>query len=240
VKKTLILILPGWDLQAYRYQELKTALGAYSYIVDILNFPEFGAHKFTKEYEMSDYVRLLEKRLSSYRNRHIILFGHSFGGRVSILYASKNPKDLDKLILCGVPGVPSVSNTKRKIGMKLGLLRSCSFFRIYPFSLISLWIKKIVYRFIGVSDYVYLQGKKKKTFQNIIYFDLIPYMKKIRTQTFLLWGESDTVTPVSIAYRMKQFIPSARLEIIPKATHKLPYEDIRSCAKAVHSMIKQV
>lgn len=50
------------------------------------------------------------------------------------------------------------------------------------------------------------------------------HLHRIKSPTFLLWGERDRVFPTEIAHCFKQAIPASRLEVLQGCGHMLPLE----------------
>ncbi len=59
-------------------------------------------------------------------------------------------------------------------------------------------------------------------FRRIVAEDLTPLLPRIKALTLILWGEQDTVTPISYAHELNTSIINSQLSIIPGATHGLP------------------
>ena len=85
-----IILLHGWGQNI----EMMKPLGDHleDYHITILDFPGFGEssepnHSMT----IYDYVEVLEILLDELNIHKPIIMGHSFGGRVAIVYASRNP-----------------------------------------------------------------------------------------------------------------------------------------------------
>ena len=68
----------------------------------ILDLPGFGKSEEPKtEWSLEDYVEMIHSLLDSLNIKNPSLVGHSFGGKLSIIYASKY--DVDKLVLLASP-----------------------------------------------------------------------------------------------------------------------------------------
>ena len=59
----------------------------------------------------------------------------------------------------------------------------------------------------------------KKTFQNIVSEDLTTYLKNIKSNTLLLWGEKDTSTPLTDGITMNKNILKSKLYIFKNIGH---------------------
>ena len=72
------------------------------YDVIILDLPGFGQSEEPKEaWHLNDFVQMIYELLKSLNISNPILIGHSFGGKIALLYASAHPTK--KLILFGSP-----------------------------------------------------------------------------------------------------------------------------------------
>ena len=72
--------------------------------ITIIDLPGFGlSEEPDYPYSVSDYADFVHDLLAELNISKPVLIGHSFGGRISIVYASKY--DVDKLVLFGSPCV---------------------------------------------------------------------------------------------------------------------------------------
>ena len=215
--KQKIVILHGWGAESASFTEVKKLLEKEGYAVDVPDLPGFGSAPLLKNpMTFDDYIGFVTDRVLKEK---VILIGHSFGGRIAIAYAARNPLAVSKLILTGASGVPHPLLLKQQLvtyvakGGKI-LLKAPVFSSI---------MRKLVYLWIGEWDY-YLAGKLKETFKNVYRVDVRPFLSKISCSTLLIWGEHDFVTPVSDGEYMKKTIRGATMLVIKGAGHKLPYQ----------------
>jgi hypothetical protein len=59
----------------------------------------------------------------------------------------------------------------------------------------------------------------KKTFQNIVNEDLTEYLKDIRANTLIIWGNEDTDTPLKDGIKMNKLISNSELIILKDTNH---------------------
>ena len=160
---------------------------------------------------IEDYTRCLEEFTSRLSITNPILLGHSFGGRVSILYGSRNA--VKKIILVDAAGI----KPRRTLNY---------YIKVYPYK----WAKKLMpilmgrqtaqryldrYRQkVGSSDYKNLSGTMRGTFIKVVNEDLKKFMPSIQAPTLLIWGELDTATPVKDAKIMNKLIPDSGLVVL--------------------------
>lgn len=223
--KLPIIILHGWGSSAVAWEKTKKLLENAGYSVLVPDLPGFGKEPPPKiPWTVSDYVEWVLDKFAQLDK--FILIGHSFGGRIAIKLAAKYPQKVEKLVLTGAAGIRFIS-LKERIKITLFLLGSKIFnflFYLPPFNLLKALIRKISYYLLGAKDYVGLRnGTVKGTFKKVINEDLIDILEKINIPTYLLWGKDDLMIPSKHAYIMAKKIPGAKLEIIEKVGHRLPY-----------------
>lgn len=96
-------------------------------------------------------------------------------------------------------------------------------------------LRKRMYSFIG-SDHLNT-GKLKETFLKIISEDISASAKKITTPTLLIWGESDTETPLSDGKKLAGLIADCKLKVISDAGHFVHKENSQEVAKLVQEFL---
>lgn len=165
---------------------------------------------------VEDYTQLIEKLIKMLGLERPSLIGHSFGGRIAILFSSRN--DTDKVLLVDSAGV------KPKRGL--------SYYRkIYTFKatkhLVNLIFGKkkgeeILDRMRakkGSADYRNSSPRMRAIMSRCVNEDLKGVMPSIKAPTLLIWGEDDRATPLSDAETMKRLIPDAGLVSFPGCGH---------------------
>src|ERR1700761_3444849 len=98
-----VVLLHGWgsNLQAFTrvQQNLETEFHVFA-----IDLPGFGKSEEPKEvWGVEDYTQFIEEFCRIKNISNPILAGHSYGGRVSILFSSRNP--VLKLILIDSAGI---------------------------------------------------------------------------------------------------------------------------------------
>jgi pimeloyl-ACP methyl ester carboxylesterase len=211
-----LILMHGWGCNASTVASIeKTA--AQTHRVFNIDFPGFGSStEPTEVWGIEQYTSFIEEfaRLKGIVNP--VLIGHSFGGRVGILYASRQP--VSKLILVDAAGV------KPKRSMKY-------YFRVYSFKTAK-WIAYhtmprakadvIVDRWRakrGSSDYSQSSTMMRSILSRVVNEDLCHVMKDIKAPTLLIWGENDNATPLADAKKMEKLIPGAALVSFPGCGH---------------------
>ena len=144
------------------------------------------------------------------------LMGHSFGGRVSIVYASRN--EVSRVVLVDAAGI------KPKRPFKY-------YWKVYTFKamkwLCNTFLPKAKAQAIidkrrkgaGSSDYNNASPMMRAILSKVVNEDLKHLMPAIKAPTLLVWGDRDTATPLADAKTMEKAIPNAGLAVIPGTGH---------------------
>lgn len=228
-EKDTIIILHGWGLDRTEYDGLVSLLKEKNYKVFAIDMPGFGEEPLPKKFlTLDDYVEFVNAFLKKSDIRKAMVIGHSFGGRVAIKYAFKYPQLVKKIVLTGVPVIRHVS-LKGKIASKLSALGTG--FNGFSPKLKTLF-RKGLYFFIGEWDY-YNSGKLQTVFKNVIKEDTMQYLKKLKVPIILIWGENDSVTPVSDVDKIKKAVPKVSYSVVSNTTHRLPCQNPSEFVKAM-------
>lgn len=211
-----IILMHGWGCNLTTLQSVeKVALENHKvYNVD---FPGFGESQEPSEvWGVDEYTRLIEQLVMTENIENPILLGHSFGGRVGILYSSRNK--VNKLILVDAAGVKPRHSLKYyfkvytyKLGKKLMPL-------IYGKARAQQRIDAMRAK-RGSSDYNNASPMMRAILSKVVNEDLKDKMPLIKAPTLLIWGENDTATPLRDAKIMERLIPNAGLVSFPGCGH---------------------
>lgn len=165
---------------------------------------------------IEEFTRMIERLAEKENITSPILVGHSFGGRVSILFSSRN--DTRKVILVDAAGV----KPRRKLSY---------YIKVYSFKLGKRWKmltlgKEKALRAIeaerqkrGSADYRNATPVMRAVMSKCVNEDLKAVMPSIKAPTLLIWGENDTATPMRDARIMERLIPGAALVSFPGCGH---------------------
>lgn len=212
-----VVLLHGWGGSSDSFLPVFNYLSS-KFEVYSIDFPGFGRSSLPdKPWGVEDYSNMLLKFFKKLNIEKASLIGHSFGGRVSILFSSTFPEYVDKVVLVDSAGLIP----KRTIKY---------YCRVYRFKLLKsifmLFSKgnsreeklENFYKKYGSKDYRE-SGNMRQTFVKVVNQDLRPYLHKIKAPTLLIWGEHDMDTPVSFGKIMEKEIPDAGLVIFKGAGH---------------------
>ena len=100
-----VLILHGWGGNIQTVMPIFNLLKPY-FRVTAVDLPGFGDSSIPLEpYNSYDYAEIMKQFIDSLDLKEIVLFGHSHGGRISIILASQYPNLIEKLILIDSAGI---------------------------------------------------------------------------------------------------------------------------------------
>ena len=200
-----IVLLHGWGQNIEMMKPLGDNL--LNYRITILDFPGFGNSGVpTNPLTVFDYVEMLEELLKELKVKDPIIMGHSFGGRIAILYASRNKTS--KLVLFGSPCV-----RKNKTTLKEKVLKSLM--KVPVLNKIGESMKK----HIGSEDYRNASPVMRETLVNTVNQDLSEYARRITCPTLLIWGTLDTAAPIEDARELEKLLVDGALIELPGCTH---------------------
>ena len=211
-----IILMHGWGCQASTLDSI-ARIAAEQHTVYNIDFPGFGASpEPTTVWGVEDYTAMLESFVRKLGIVRPILLGHSFGGRVGLLYSSRN--DVEKLILVDAAGVKPLRTLKY-------------YFKVYSFkaakhiSRLLLGKKRAEARSERMrkarasADYAAASPRMRAILSKVVNEDLKHVMPAIKAPTLLIWGENDTATPMRDARIMEKRIPDAGLVSFPGCGH---------------------
>ena len=212
-----IVLMHGWGCNLTTVASIERVALAARYRVLSIDFPGFGKSQEPLDvWGVEEYTTLLEKLLKTEGIDNPVLLGHSFGGRVGILYSSRNP--VSKLVLVDAAGV------KPRRSLKY-------YFKVYTFKF-GKHLSRMIYgkekaekrieamrAKAGSSDYAGASPRMRAILSKVVNEDLKEVMPLIKAPTLLIWGENDTATPLRDARIMERLIPDAGLVSFPGCGH---------------------
>ena len=211
-----VLLLHGWGCTNAIFKDIQAVLST-NYKTYNFDFPGFGASGEPAEvWGVEEYTRMVEAFVKENNIKKPALMGHSFGGRVSIVYASRN--EVSKVVLVDAAGIKPKRPFKyyRKVYTFNFLKWLCNTF--LPKDKAQAIIDKRR-RGAGSSDYNNASPMMRAILSKVVNEDLKHLMPNIKAPTLLFWGDADTATPLSDAKTMEKLIPDAGLVIAHGTGH---------------------
>jgi len=213
-----VVLMHGWGCSRSTLASIEQVVSAIGRPVINIDFPGFGdSTEPPAVWGVDEYTTAFEELMRREAvGPDAVLLGHSFGGRVAILYASRN--DVGKLVLVDAAGVKP--------------RRSLRYYaKVYAFKAQKHLLRLLLGRRraeerldrlrakAGSSDYAAASPRMRAIMSRVVNQDLCGVMSLISAPTLLIWGEADTATPLSDAKTMERLIPGAGLVSFPGAGH---------------------
>lgn len=212
-----VVLLHGWGGCADSFLPVFNYLSQ-RYKVYSIDFPGFGQSSMPdKPWGVDDYKNLLLKFFDALNIDKACIIGHSFGGRVTIMFASQHPERVEKIVLVDSAGLIPKRTLKYYYKVYKFKLFKTIFTALTPGADKEEKLEKF-YEKYGSKDY--RESKNlRQTFVKVVNQDLRGYLPKIKSPTLLIWGENDKDTPVEFGKIMEREIPDAGLIVFKGAGH---------------------
>ena len=220
-----IVFLHGWGQNIEMMKPLADLLSN-EYRIIIIDLPGHGkSDEPLYPWIVVDYKELINELLDNLNIKNPTLVGHSFGGKVSLLYASNY--EVNKLVVLGSPFKANQGkvSTKTKILKGLKKVPGLKYF------------EEFAKKRMGSDDYRNASPIMRKVLVNTVNFDISEEVKKIKCPTLIVWGDLDEAVPLEDAYELEKLIPDAGLVVLNGATHYAYLERINNVANMIKSLL---
>lgn len=222
-----LIFLHGWG---QNIQMMKPLADYYhkEYKIYILDLPGHGSSSEpTFAYTVDDFVDVLRKFITNKKIKNPTLIGHSFGGKVSLLYASKY-NDVDKLIMLAC----SFKKEIEKLSFKTKMLKFAK--KIPGLNKFENFAKK----HIGSADYKNASGVMRDVLVNAVNQDIREDIKKIDADTLLIWGDNDQAVSIESAHELDGLLKNSGLVVFPNCTHYAYLENLGQTVSVIRVFLE--
>lgn len=178
---------------------LNTSFKVYS-----IDLPGFGLSEVGVPPSVEELADIIHEFVVKLDITDPIMLGHSYGGRIAIVYAAKY--QVNKLVLVSSAGLKQKLHFSKRLKIRIyKLFKKCN-----------LPVK------MGSTDYKNADNVKRIMLVKAVNQDLSCFMKQINCETLLLYGTKDNVTPLSEGYKIKTLIKNSYLIELEECGH-FPY-----------------
>ena len=220
-----IVLLHGWGQNIEMMKPIGDRLQE-KYNIIIIDLPRFGDSPEPKRgLDIYDYNKVVEEVLNNLKINNPTMIGHSFGGRISIIYASRN--QVDKVILFGSPCV----RKEKKLSLKVRTLKALK--KVPVLNKLEGFAKK----HIGSRDYRAASPIMRDILVKTVNEDLSMCAKNITAPTLLIWGENDYEVTIDEAKETESLIKDSALIVLPNSTHYAYLENINQVINIINEFI---
>ncbi len=202
-----IVYLHGWGQNIDMMRPLADPFST-DFNILIVDIPGYGLSDEPKTvWTCYDYVECFKELFEQLDIKKPILVGHSFGGKISLLYASKY--DVKKMVLLASPFKKEVARQPLKVKILKKLKQVPGLNKLENFA------KK----HIGSDDYRHASDIMRKILVDTVNLDITDEVKKIKCPTLIIWGTMDEAVPVERAYELEKLIADSGVVIYDNCTH---------------------
>lgn len=211
-----VILMHGWGCDHTTVRSIAAILEGKLHVYN-LDLPGHGrSDEPPSAWGVEEFTALVEEFCRKLGIESPTLIGHSFGGRISLLMASRNP--IRRMVLVDGAGI------KPRRSLKY-------YFKVYSFKTAKRILPLLLGKRKGAEAIDRLRGKSgsadyrnsspvmRAVMSKCVNQDLKHVMPDIKASTLLIWGEKDTATPLSDAKYMEKHIPDAGLVSFAEAGH---------------------
>lgn len=202
-----IVLLHGWGQNIEMMKPIGDRLKK-NFDIIIFDLPGFGNSGIpTKVLSCYDYVDIIHDALLELKVKNPLMVGHSFGGKLALIYASKYK--VQKLVCLASPFCKEI----QKVTFKVKLLK---FMKKVP------GIRKLenfVKSHMGSTDYRNASGVMRNILVAHVNLDVTEDVKKISCPTLLIWGTNDQAVSLERAYQLEKLIKDSAVIEYEGCTH---------------------
>lgn len=229
-----LIFLHGWGQSSDSFKPLITYYQQ-KYCVYAIDLPGFGkSDEPDYPYDIYDYFDIVCDFIEQLNIKNPIIIGHSFGGRIALLYGARN-KNLGGLVITGGAGIKAKRSFKIKLQIYhykfMKLLTKTPFYKQYYDDLV---------KNSGSSDYKNASIMMKKVLINVVNENLSYTFAKINVKTLLYWGDKDLETPLSDGHEMNNNIVNAELFVADGCGHYAYLENIADFQMKMDNFLEKV
>lgn len=220
-----IVLLHGWGQNIQMMEPIGNNF-IKEYQVLIIDLPGFGSSDEPDDiWSMYDYVECIHELIEKLKIKNPILMGHSFGGKISLIYASKY--EVKKLVLFASPFKKEI----KKLSLKTKILKTAK--KVPGLNKLEGFAKK----HIGSRDYREASDFMRKILVEHVNLDITEDVKKITCPTLIIWGTEDMEVPVERAYELESLIKDSGVVVYEGCTHYAYIERLGQTINVLRSFL---
>lgn len=225
IKKDTVIYLHGWGQNIQMMKPLSDAREKMNDVI-VIDLPGHGESEEPKfAWTVDDYVEFLKEFCDELKVKNPILVGHSFGGKISLLYASKY--NVKKLVLFGSPFRKEI----KKISFKTKVLKTAK--KIPGLKMLEGFAKK----HIGSTDYKNASPIMREILVKTVNYDITDKIKNIKCPTLIVWGDMDEAVNIEDAYILENLIEDSGVVVYSGCTHYAYLERLGQTINVLNSFL---
>ncbi|MEI6479078.1 MAG: alpha/beta hydrolase [bacterium] len=251
-KRKTIVFLHGFPGSHGGLVDLANGLSEYRLVIPDL--PGCGrSEPLLNDPDLKNYAKWLHDFLDELSLDQIILIGHSFGSRLSLVFSELYPKKLENMIL-----ITPVVNVEGLIARSASIEYKLA--EILPKNLQKMWLSNRIYQ--GLAHIITFKTSSPIRRNKLIAKDrmnyelidpdttigifeefyrqsLIPEAKKIKTNTLVIAGDKDEIAPLVSVKELSNNIIHSEMFVMKNAGHLVVLESPLSTATIIRKWLKE-
>ena len=207
IKGDTIVLLHGWGQNIEMMKPIGDNLKKYFDII-IFDLPGFGkSDEPSSAWSCYDYVDFIHDALEKLKVNNPIIIGHSFGGKLGLIYASRY--NVNKLVNLAGPYCKEIKD----VSLKVKVLK---FMKKVP---VINKLEGFAKKHMGSTDYRNASGVMRDILVSHVNLDVTDDIKKIDCSTLLIWGTNDSEVSIERGYELENLIKDAGIVVYDGCTH---------------------
>ena len=224
-KKDALVFLPGWGQSIEMMEPIAKPFYDTNAVL-IIDLPGFGKSEEPKKvWELNDYVEMIHALTIDLGLKNISLIGHSFGGKLSLMYALKYK--VKRLVLLASPYKKKI----KKDSMKTKILK-----KLKKVPVLS-GVANVAKNFIGSTDYKNATPMMRDILVKHVNTDISKDVTKIKCPTLIIWGTEDSDVPYEDAQELESLIKDSGLVTYEGCTHYAYLERLNQTISVLESFL---
>jgi pimeloyl-ACP methyl ester carboxylesterase len=171
-------------------------------------------------YRVPTFIEVLDRFLRALAVPRVSLVGNSMGGWISGWFAIEFPERVHKLVLNDAIGIVAGA-VEIPVDLRPSSLQNMQEvmeFMFYDKAFATDELVEMAYELhLERNDGPTIASVLEATYQRQDYLD--DQLHRLKAPTLLIWGDSDRVSPLSMAENYRRLIPNTRLEVIAQCGH---------------------
>ncbi len=197
---------------------------AQHYKIYLVDLPGFGsARRKYGRFALKQAGDWLLAWMDAIELKQAHLIGHSMGGYICMWIAAHRPDVVLRLVLVD-PAFKA--RTRSVLGYTIPLLESARYLtpRFFPI---------LAYDSLRAGPITLLKATR-----DLIALDFSEEIQSITNPVLLVWGENDTLVPLSLGHMLREELPNARLLMLEHAAHVAMFDQPQKFNTAVNAFLQ--
>jgi pimeloyl-ACP methyl ester carboxylesterase len=222
-----LVLLHGWGCNWEIFSPIITELSK-KYQVIIPDLPGFGRSDTPSvingvAWSSQEYGHWLTDFLTqTVEHQPFVLGGHSFGGKLTALFAAITTETtnvlkshLKGIVLIDSAGAPDPLNAREQLAYAISGVVPAFLKRAIPAELKRHWLAQVS---VG-TDYQAASPAQQAVLKRIVREDITANLPQITVPSLLLWGAMDDSTPLHQGETFARLIPHSQLVVLDQSRH---------------------